>query len=140
MDQTFKYASQVSHLTNCPPTSATSLQRQAFRFVHSDSSMSNKSFLPRALLLPGRKLKGEQRCCESYALSMFDTEEKARAKFLKLSESNQLIKQHLGDQLAKGSVDPADGLSTKSNSEGHFSFFEFSGVDLSGKFNSIGAL
>jgi hypothetical protein len=68
--------------------------------------------------------------CEAYALSLYETEEQARAAFAKQLEKNPDIRQDLGTHIAEIALAEDHGLQTQSNSIGHFGLHEFQGVDL----------
>lgn len=134
-----KYHSDVSTLTACPPNTCAPVEPQvAFRFVHADIT-KRENFLPPAKLSPSRWVK-KAPCCEDYALSLFDTQERAVAYFRKLVDSHANIGKSIGDHLAEASLNPVHGLATTAEANGHFDLYEAEGVDLSTAVMPIGPI
>lgn len=74
------------------------------------------------------------------ALSMFETEAAARAKFAKLTRGRKLLAKLIGDHLGKVSLDETHGRRTPSSEGGHFDLHEFEGADLVAATQIIGTL
>lgn len=68
--------------------------------------------------------------CSEFGLSMFGTEEQARAKFGALVETRPEIRKTIGTHLAQISLMPSHGLQTYPTETGHFDLFEYQDVDL----------
>ncbi|WP_187993733.1 hypothetical protein [Vibrio harveyi] len=135
-----KYQTDLDAVPQCPPQGCSPKSLTAYRFVF--EKMDHGSFLPVGKMSPSRvdKARNNRVKCSMLALSMFDTEENALAKFEELQESNQHIAKSIGSFLAEGSIDVNDGLASKPNSRGHFDVFEFKDVDLLPKFRKLRAL
>ena len=119
-----KYATEMATFENCPPEEAEESERTCYRF--GKQPLNGDSFLPHALLpIPLRKP-----CCKAWALSMFASEEQARARIAHLERTNPGIRNRVGDKLARVSLTPAHGRQTEPNNSGHISLYEYARADL----------
>ena len=78
--------------------------------------------------------------CSDCGLSLFETEEQARARFANLVKVRPNITKKIGDHLARVALAKAHGVQTNSNEEGHFDLHEYDGVDLARVTALIGPL
>lgn len=132
-----KYSSDLCHITNCPPQSSVSVQRQAYRFVF--EPICEKSFIPQGKKSPQRISKENKNTakCSLLGLSMFSDEESAKQRFIQLKKFCKNIDKTIGTHLAAGIIKPDHGVSTSPDQNNHFDLFEFSGVDLTKDFTMI---
>ncbi len=135
----FKYADEVGEADDCPPSVAFAADGEAYRWVM--NPMSEECFFPAARKNPKRVLgKQEKEKCSLYALSMFNTLENARSRFLALEASVRNIRKTLGTHIARAELCSDDGIRTHPNSTGHFDFFETDGSDVKSKFRIVGEI
>jgi hypothetical protein len=134
-----KYADDLSRISDCPPPSAATCERAAFRFVHADPK-DPRNFLPVSKLTPQRKFEDDDIRCLSHALSLFDSREHAAAFYKRKKTKYRNFHKTIGTHIAKGALTHGDGVSTVPRWDGHFDFFEAHGVDLSARFVVDGAL
>lgn len=121
----------------CPADHCKGYIGEAFRWCN--SNLSEKEFLPTLLAdrekgLPPRVNSESDfnKKCKACGLSLFNSEEKAINNFRSFPKRT---KENLGfTHLAKGSLDEKDGLASKVENSGHFSFYEYENADLSDKF------
>ncbi len=129
----FKYQKQIENIPNCPPPACRPVNTQAFRFVFEDTNHRN-NFLPVLLISPKRQLSKNTEKCSGYALSFFNSLEKARSRYLKLKRVNRNIGKLLGTHIAKGFINETDGLASEADKCGHFDLYEVENADLKKKF------
>jgi hypothetical protein len=124
-----KHAQELGKLPNCPPPTAAERQATAYRFVR--IPVDADCFVPVALT-PARRVnrKNTRLSCSSLGLSMFGTEEQARAKFGALFERIPEIRKSIGTHLAQVYLMPFHGLQTYPAETGHFDLFEYHDVNL----------
>lgn len=127
----------------CPPPTCRNieLQCQAYRFVDASLSNAGDHFLPNFLYdeiksAPPRAFSPSEKCSRC-ALSFFESEDQARKKFKSFP---QKVKTLLGfTDLCMVKLDQHSGKVTPGK-DGHFSLFEFEGVDLTLHIKMVGAL
>jgi hypothetical protein len=78
-----------------------------------------------------------QTSCIGWSLSFFETQEKAKTRLLRLTKNKEFIFKKLGTHIAVGQLVKNDGISDSSNDLGHFSHFEYEGINLESKFTII---
>jgi hypothetical protein len=110
----------------CPPSEARETDRVAFRFV--SNPIGEDSFAPHAQLKT-QEFKDDPRC-EWCGLSMYTTEQKARAQFAFLLEKFPNARIRYGDYLAKIALKRHYGVQTHARRNGHFTFYEYYGIEL----------
>lgn len=134
----FKYNNEIlgiqtrisdSCTSNCYPKDLI-----AFRWVFPDNRPDN--FLPRALINHNGQELTKNRC-NGWSLSMFDTEENAINELNCVYTNRPNIFKKLGTHVAKGNINPDDGLVSPINAKGHFEFFEFENSNIEVKFVTI---
>ena len=110
------------------PTSKT-----AYRYVFSDKP--DKNHIPVYIQKPKRAISDADKnklTTSGYALSCFENEDKAVAKYNEYKAHSPQIKKTLGDSLSNGILNESDGLITTANQESsHFDLYEFRECDLS---------
>jgi hypothetical protein len=139
----FKYQNYINQLSEpCPPSNYQPKAMTAYRFVFEEtSSKSKNNFLPILMIQPKRQLNfNDTQKCQGYALSLFDTQENAEKRYLKLKKQIKNISKTLGTHLAEGQITQQDGVVSKTDNNGHFSLHEFNNTDLSSKFSIISSL
>ncbi len=147
----FQFLEDFPNLSvSCPPSTYTAQKIEAFRWVHTD--MNNfKNFTPRYYLAPKRDLeriakienKKEQnkQLCNMLALSMFETEKKAKERFDALKQiMGKNIFKHLGTHIAKGCLEIEDGVNSPFDTNGHFEHHPISIEKYYNKFNKVSRL
>lgn len=116
----YKYDAEMRGIADCPPADVFAPNQIAYRFVFKTSG--SESFVANAndtIRFP------DGVPCIAHALSFFETADCAKEFFLELRERVKLIGKKLGDHLAEVELKATDGVRTKANAAGHFSFFEF---------------
>lgn len=77
---------------------------------------------------PDRPVNDE---CIGYALSLFDSLEKAKARLEALRLQHPRILKKVGNSIAEGTLDSSHGVAAHHcHKSGHFSFFEAADVEL----------
>lgn len=135
-----KYCVDLCAISNCPPSTSESVQRQAYRFVF--NPICEKSFIPPGKMSPQRVSKATKDAdrCALLGLSMYVSKEKALNRYKYLKKNHKNIDKLIGTHLAKGEIEPKHGLTTKPNNQGHYDLFESKGVELSSDFKIISEL
>jgi len=134
----FKYANFFEELEeDCPPAHARERARHAFHFVF-DPSSDDRNFKVYATRRPAQ-FEADP-CCSQCGLSMFTTEQLARAKFAKVAEKSKNIRKLLGDHLALLVLTEDHGIQTNATAEGHFDLHEYHDVNLASVATVIGPL
>lgn len=134
---------------SCPPSNYAPQNRLAYRWVHQDINDS-KNFTPRYYLAPRRDLEKieslpleerKQKMCDMLALSMFETEEKAKHRFNTLRKFiGRKIFQHLGTHIAQGCLKEKDGVCGPIDTVGHFEHHPISIDSYPSKFTILSKL
>lgn len=134
-----KYSSELCAIPDCPPTQITK-DITAYRFVY--DVVDENSFIPPGIKSPNRVTNEEddKTKCEMLALSFFDTEANAKARYQYLRKRMKNIRHTLGGNLAEGQIHASQGFHGKIGVNGHFDFFERDGVTLSPQFQIIASL
>ena len=139
LEYDFKYRLELQNLidkgVHMPklhiPTSKT-----AYRYVFSDKP--DKNHIPVYIQKPKRAISDADKnklTTSGYALSCFENEDTAVAKYNEYKAHSPQIKKTLGDSLSNGILNESDGLITTANQESsHFDLYEFRECDLSLKF------
>jgi hypothetical protein len=133
----FKYQEKVLEfgIENCPPEGF-EVDRMAYLWCHSPYD-SKLDFIPPGIRKPRRLSKGEmKKRCDLLALSMYETENKAREYFIRCSFSEDNIKD-IGEFISAGHVSSSDGSASDIDSYGHFNFHESSVANLSTQFSVL---
>lgn len=116
-----KYQKYTKNIPNCPPSECKPANMEAFRFVFGDIDHRN-NFLPALLIKPARRLSKDSDRCSGYALSFFNTLEKAKSRYFELRKKHKNIGKNLGSHIAKGFINKTDSIVTEINKIGHFDF------------------
>lgn len=124
-----KYATEIGGIPSCPPTPCVATRRSAVRFIHKDRSDS-RNFLPPAKINPARSFPNGAKRCSAFALSFFETKERAFAFLLEIEKRFPNIRKSIGDVLVSGTIAPEDGLATPPDAKGHFDLHERVGATL----------
>lgn len=136
------YAADIALLPSggqCPPADAVGATRNCFRFVF--DPMGQRSFLPAGKIKPQRMHNAKaDTACSMLALSMYSAEDKARARYAAVLESNPNAPNSLGTHLAEGIISTSDGVCTPITGSGHFDFHPYAGINIDSAFNIIGPL
>lgn len=132
-----KYQGYISQFADCPPSTYQEIDKVAYRWVESISDTN--SFIPVLMINPIRKLENEDDSCKGYALSMFDTKEGAFQKYKNLVKRKPNLKNTFGTKIAELALSKDDGVASEAdnNNYTHFSFHEYSAIDLSKKIINI---
>lgn len=140
-----KYGTELAMLSACPPAGALERDRSGWRYVF--FPLTADSFVPAALKggAPVSSNKGgtgkvRKVTCSVWGLSMYDTAEQATAKIVHLATTIPNIKAKIGTHLAVGQLTKTCGLSTPSNSLGHFDLHPYDGVAFEKIFEIQGTL
>jgi hypothetical protein len=134
-----KYRQELEALPDCPPRSCQPCERHAYRFVYAEIGDS-RNFLPAAKRNPAREFDSDEARCFSHALSFFSTQVLAIAFFRRLRMRHRNVAKTVGTCLAVGNLNAADGVASVVREDGHFSFFEAMGVELSDRFQIVEVL
>lgn len=117
---------------NCPPIDAVEKEQDAYRFVN--EPITNNDFLPHTQLgMAPRQTSPSHEKCSRCALSMFSSIESAQKTYDSIPKKSKFRYTHI----AKGLIIKPDGILHPPVPNGHFDFFEYDGVDLTGKFSII---
>ncbi len=135
-DKELTYKNHLSLFEDCPKEDCIERNLPAFRWVHSDATY--KDFLPLSLHpeTPLRQLDDSDQMCLSYGLSMFNSADAARCRYLEIYNKRtrefqkQKFKNEKGDKIAYIQITKDDGLSSDSNGIGHFTFYEYKGSNI----------
>lgn len=123
----FKYAACFNGIEEqCPPADAKEAAQTAFRFVC--NPIIKEDFDSPAVRDPSRF--EDKPCCEQWGLSMWTSEDSARARFAKLLAKQPLIRAKLGTHLAQIALKPEHGVQTVPQKNGHFALHEYENVNL----------
>ena len=128
----FKYQSQIDQFNNCDLSSFSGQDRQAFRWVFADIQ-DQRNFLPR-FLLNDTAVRDK---CIGWALSFFETQEKAKNRLLRLTRNKENLFKKLGTHIATGQLATVDGISDACDELGHFSHFEYENINLNPRFTIV---
>jgi hypothetical protein len=95
-----------------------------------------KNFVPARKKKPKRKLRPEDEC-RACGISVYDSEDQARAThhYLQYGHPNSPI--DVGTHIATAQLTETHGESVASDENGHFTFFEYAGVDAPSAFRLI---
>lgn len=133
-ERIYKHDQYLNQYEDCPSATCSETERDIFRWVHKKPSEAN--FIP-VPLMSGEILidaSDKKRKCQDYSLSVWDTLELAKIKFLEQYTRQPPNKQseyiaNKGDSVALICLKKEHGVLSK-NKNGHFSLFEYSGVEL----------
>lgn len=129
MARPWKYAAKIGVLQHCPPKTTECRDAVAYRFVHRDLG-DPRNFLPVAMI-PAARCPDASHCCTDYALSFFESESKAIARFQQLHNQARMFHKRAGGCIARVTISRADGaLTPPSKKSGHFDLFEYEGTNL----------
>lgn len=139
----FKYQQYLSLYPNCVPDSYKEMSQDCFRWVFKDKI--SDSFIPMNLIKepPSRMLDDTDLMCKGFGLSLFDTFTNGHSKFEKLytrkrGVSHEDFINEKGDSIARLQMNGSEGVCGDFNSSnGHFTFHEYEGTDLSSKIVNI---
>lgn len=134
----FKYDTEIKALNECdiqcPPDEIFKMVGDMYRFIHlSKCSNYTNNNIPVLKINPKRVLDNDKKCIAIASLSCFESQIDALAEYEKLKKHSKLIAKSIGCQLVRFTVSESDGFRTKSNKNGHFSFFESDRCDLKGE-------
>ena len=134
-----KYENEVKNIPSCPPVSCGEAEHACVRYVFAGDP--SRSFLPVLAVKPERALTMDDvNRCDSWALSFFESAEKARDLFERIRKNSKNIHKKLGDSLARGEIARSDGLCGDVDGDGHFSLYEYESARLSEKFVTFESL
>lgn len=132
----FKYKKQIDELLNAGyqlPKLRTPQGIKAYRFASLANIENNHK--PVCVQNPSRSLPDSVKM-SGYALSCFDDEEKAEARYYALKRNFKHIVKTLGDSLFAGKIENEDGLITDVERESrHYDLYEYVGCDLNKTLN-----
>ncbi len=126
----FKYQIYYDKLSNCGIRMPQLFEPNgvvAFRFVFTGDNSKNHK--PVSILNPSRDLPDELKY-SGYALSCYDDEDKAVARYKNLCKINKKMPLILGDALCSGSFVNPDGMVSEIDTNTrHFDFYEYEGFN-----------
>ena len=130
----YKYADYLNQYKECPSTTCSETERDIFRWVHklpTDADFVPVPLMPDQILIDASDKK---RKCADYSLSVWETLEVAKNKFLEQYTRRPPHKQveyiaDKGDSIALISLKREHGVLSE-NKGGHFSLFEYNDVEL----------
>lgn len=107
--------------------------RIAYRFVKADIN-DPENFMPvYELHDETERLRND---CRGWGFSLYDSEEKAQSKMMRMKKRRMKLAEKF-PKIAHALLEEADGISCDSESDGHFTHFEYVGIDLSAKFSIL---
>lgn len=105
---------------------------EAYRYAFSKANPNNHK--PVCVQNPARVLPDNERF-SGYALSCFNSRERAEARYSALCKSFKRTPKVIGDALYRGEISNADGMVTEADAKsGHFDLYESVAADLSKTF------
>jgi len=108
---------------------------EAYRFGFQIETSRNH--IPVLIEQPERKLPDSVKL-SGYALSCFDSEEKAVKRYKSIERTFPELPTKIGDSLFWGNLDNEDGMVTQPDSEtGHFDLYEYINCDLNKTFEFL---
>lgn len=132
----YKYQKKLEALPSCPPTAIKTGPRVCYRWVK--SPLSPDHFLPVTLENTQRGFSENQQC-NAWGLSLWDSSDQAKERFVTLSAKYKKFRGKW-THVAKLSLTSDHGAHSTSSSEGHFTLFEYVGIDLSTIAQIVGSL
>lgn len=135
----FKYQVYLDECDcECPPLETfIETSRKCFRWVHQDIHHSN-NFLPVGLIETSRKADNCNELCGFYALSFFETLERAEARYRSLCGKYATFSERIGTAVAVGEIYPRDGVASRPAGKWrHFDLHEFENCNLVTRFKVI---
>lgn len=131
----YKYKKQISEVKENHDSTCydnyTEKECEAFRWTFSDIK-DERNFLPTAF---DETNNGARRRCSGYAISFHETEESStKAWEYLVSDKPKKIKK-IGTHMAKGTLKKGYGRCSESNTQLHFNFAEYTGIDLTPHFH-----
>jgi hypothetical protein len=139
----FQYTEEFKKLAvQCPPETYIAKNTTVFRWVFEDIK-DERNFLPLPYRNPKRFLSLDDLTkCQSFSLSLYDTEKNAKQQFLKLqSKIGKNAYKALGTNIAKADITENDGVSDQPNIvTGHISYHFVIGFDYENAFTIISNL
>lgn len=124
----FKYEQQITEM-KCTLTEHTAREHRLFcRWVFEDIT-DKRNFLPQYVIHSEFK----QTQCIGWALSFHATQLQSIDKFKRILKDKENAYKKLGNYVATGYLEKVDGISDNENEEGHFSHFEYEGIELNKK-------
>lgn len=139
----FQYTDEFKKLsTECPPTMYSTKNIVVFRWVFEDIK-DERNFLPLPYRSPKRFLTFDDlKKCQSFSLSLYDTEQNAKKQFTKLkNQIGESINKTIGTNVAKAEITEEDGVSDEPNiTTGHISHHFVAGFDYENTFTIISTL
>ncbi len=139
----FKYRKQHAGIDDCPPASYLGRKVTAYRYVH-DPDPNKMSFIPQSLKPNPRKLRGADAQCCGLGLSVYATEDLARAKFESMkrmfnaSVAHERVTKILGTHLDELALTSALGVCDEPRDDGHFTFHEYASCNLASVATRVG--
>lgn len=107
----------------------------AYRYAFSTDNPNNHK--PVCIQNPSRQLPDSEKF-SGYALSCFNSKQKAEQRYAALCRSFKRTPKAIGDSLSGGTLRNEDGMVTKpDNSSGHFDLYESTTCNLSETFKII---
>jgi hypothetical protein len=135
----FKYKQHIDRLLSLGialPKLMIPNNKHSYRFIFKD--LPEKNHIPQYITNPKRALTAIEKSSAStsgYALSCFEREDKAKARFASLEANIRNIRKTIGDSLASGTISESDGLiSIAESNTTHFDLYESCTCDLSTTF------
>jgi hypothetical protein len=131
----FKYATEISEFSCDLKGFEEYNLRTAFRWTFEDIE-DDRNFKPRYLLRPDM----QRDSCKGWALSFFESRDSCAKKINDMAKDKPNLYKKLGTHIANGQLNTEDGISDKSNNDGHFSHFEYENVILHQNFVIVESL
>ena len=131
----FKYQHEIDKLLKLGlkmPNLYSPNNLMAYRFIFKDDDENNHK--PVCIQNPNRVLPDDLKF-SGYALSCYDNEEKANARYFELCKTFKKVKFTIGDSLCGGIITNDDGkISEIDTKTRHFDLYEYSNCNLSNTF------
>jgi hypothetical protein len=111
-------------------------------FNNSSHPRYPNNFSPVFIINPARQkiYDSDEKVCDGYGLSFFDSVTNARLRFQQLLKNNKNLKNTLGTHIAEGMIGPSDGVVTSTDDKGHFTLHESDVANLPPKFTVVAKL
>lgn len=127
----FKYKEYLDVYDKCFHTTCKETDRPAFRWVFANINHKD-NFKPQ--YFKPEFIQHPKKDCRGYGLSLFDKHDQAKAALIKRCQDKENLFKVIGTHIAGGTLNKIEGVSGDSAANGHFTFFEYVGVDLTKSF------
>ena len=141
-EKKLEYHAYLSKISDCPSKDCTEKERDSFRWAH--NPIKQEDFIPLAFEDSRRVLdETDENQCKSYGLSLYDSLEQAVRQYKAVYENQRTVirqnkwKASKGEQVVFIRLHINDGVSSESNKNGHFTFYNYMNINILKKVKEI---